>query len=272
MSHLLGHVSAWCCRRQAAGSAATDRLRAAAVRYHDTEAAAARRRVSTTRARPRTPMGLNIFGRLMPREEAFTQLFCDQTRCIVQGAHELLDMVDGKGPVDAHVAAIRHIEGEADGVARKVFLAANRTFNAPIDREDIIDLANRLDDAVDLIEDTAKAIQRYALTEFPGEMRAIADAAARSADVLHKVMPLLDEITPQHKTIFELCEEVGHIEEEADQCFDTGLALLRAQLRAGQVDTVGYMDRKEIYELLEDVVDRCDDIANEVQAITAKHV
>lgn len=217
-------------------------------------------------------MGLNIFGRLMPREEAFTKLFCEQTRCIVEAAHELLDLVDGKGPLDAHVAAIRQIESQADGVARKVFLAANRTFNAPIDREDIIDLANRLDDAVDLIEDTAKAIQRYALAELPGEMRAIADAAARSADVLHQVMPLLDAITPQHRKIFELCEQVGHIEEQADQRFDTGLALLRAQLRAGQVDTVAYIDRKEIYELLEDVVDTCDDIANVVQAITAKHV
>lgn len=217
-------------------------------------------------------MALNIFGRLMPREEGFTGLFCEQTRCIVHGAHELLDMMDGKGPADAHVAAIRAIESEADGVARKVFLAANRTFNAPIDREDIIDLANRLDDAVDLIEDTAKAIQRYALGEFPGEMRAIADAAVRSADSLHRVMPLLDAITPRHREIFELCEAVGHIEEEADQCFDTGLALLRAQLRAGQVDTIGYIDRKEVYELLEDVVDKCDDIANVVQAITAKHV
>jgi hypothetical protein len=122
------------------------------------------------------------------------------------------------------------------------------------------------------VEDTAKAIQRYTLSEFPGEMRAIADAAARSADVLHQVMPLLDEITPKHRTIFELCEQVGQIEEQADQCFDTGLALLRAQLRAGQVDTVAYIDRKEIYELLEDVVDKCDDIANAVQAITAKHV
>src|SRR6185437_8925456 len=136
---------------------------------------------------------------------------------------------------DMHVAAIRQIEHDADAVARKVFLAANRTFNAPIDREDIIDLANRMDDAVD---------------EFPGEMRAIAHAGARAADVLHRVMPLLDAITEQHRTIFQLCEEVGHIEEEADQCFDTGLALLRAQLRAGQVDTVGYIDRKEIYELL----------------------
>jgi predicted phosphate transport protein (TIGR00153 family) len=217
-------------------------------------------------------MPLNVFARLMPREEAFTALFCEQTRCIVRAAHELLDLIDHKGPAEAHVSAIRAIEVTADGVARKVFLAANRVFNAPIDREDIIDLANRLDDAVDMIEDTAKAIQRYELTDFPSEMRAIADAGARSADVLHQVMPLLDRITPQHREIFRLCEQVGHIEEEADQRFDAGLAQLRVQLRAKALDTIGYIDRKEIYELLEDVADKCDDIANTVQAITAKHV
>jgi predicted phosphate transport protein (TIGR00153 family) len=217
-------------------------------------------------------MPLNLFSRLMPREEAFTGLFCEQTQCIVRGAQELLDMVDGKGSPDAHVSAIRGIETAADAVARKVFIAANRTFNAPIDREDIIDLANRLDDAVDLIEDTAKAIQRYAVRQFPDEMRAIADAVVRSADVLHKVMPLLDSITPEHRAIFGLCEQVGHIEEEADQSFDAGLSRLRADLRANAIDTIAYIDRKEVYELLEDVVDACDDIANAVQAITAKHV
>ena len=217
-------------------------------------------------------MALNVFGRLMPPEASFTKLFCEQAACILEAAQALRTMIVDDADAGRLVAEIRTIEATADAVARKVFVAANRTFNAPIDREDIIDLANRMDDAVDLIEDTAKAIQRYALGEFPGEMRAIAHAGARAADVLHRVMPLLDAITEQHRTIFQLCEEVGHIEEEADQCFDTGLALLRAQLRAGQVDTVGYIDRKEIYELLEDGVDKCDDISNAVQAITAKHV
>ena len=217
-------------------------------------------------------MALNVFARLMPREEPFTALFCEQTECIVRAAHELMDLVDRKGAADAHLTAIRGIETTADGVARKVFIAANRVFNAPIDREDIIDLANRLDDAVDLIEDTAKAIQRYELTDFPQQMRAIADAGARSADVLHQVMPLLDEITPRHRDIFALCEKIGHIEEEADQSFDSGLAQLRSQLRAKAIDTIGYIDRKEIYELLEGIADKYDDIANAVQAITAKHV
>ena len=217
-------------------------------------------------------MGLNLFSRLMPREEAFTPLFCAQTQCIVDGTRELRALVEGQGDASAHVTTIRGVEVAADAVARKIFLAANRVFNAPIDREDIIDLANRLDDAVDMIEDTAKAIQRYELTAFPPQMRAIAHAAGRAAEVLHEVMPLLDSITDRHKDIAALCQQVGQIEEDADQAFDAGLALLRTELRNSTVDTIGYIDRKEVYELLEDLVDSCDDVANAVQAITAKHV
>ena len=216
-------------------------------------------------------MPLNLFARLMPREEAFTPLFCEQTRCIVEAARELLDMLEGRGAHEAHVAAIRAIEHAADAAARKVFMAANRTFNAPIDREDIVELANHLDDAVDMIEDTAKAIQRYGVTVFSDDVRGIADAIVRSAVVLHRMMPLLDRITPEYRTILALCEDIGHIEEEADQRFDACLVALRAELRDGRLDTLGYIDRKEIYEQLEDVVDRCDDVANTVQAITAKH-
>jgi len=85
-------------------------------------------------------------------------------------------------------------------------------------------------------------------------------------------MPLLDSITKDHKTITALCEQVGEIEGRADASFDLGLTRLRAHLRSGEVDTIGYIDRKELYELIENVVDKCDDVANAVQSITAKHV
>lgn len=200
-------------------------------------------------------MTLNLFRHLMPQEESFTTLFCEQTRCIVAAAQELRRMINAGGSNDIHVATIRALETEADGVAKKVFVAANRTFNAPIDREDILALAHDLDDAVDLIEDTAKGIQRYEVREFPAEMRAMADAVVQSAGVLQEVMPLLDAITREHKTIFALCERIGRIEGEADDCFDAGLSRLRVQLRAGEIDTIAYIDRKELYELLEEVVD-----------------
>jgi len=217
-------------------------------------------------------MALNVFGRLMPPEASFTKLFCEQAACIVEAAHALRTMIVDDADAGRLVAEIRAIEATADSVARKVFVAANRTFNAPIDREDIITLAHVLDDAVDLIEDTAKGIARYEVRQLAPEMRAMADAVVECAERLRKVMPYLDSLTRDHRTIFAICEEIGLIEGRADESFDQGLTNLRAQVRAGEVDTIGYIDRKEIYELVENVVDKCDDIANSIQSITAKHV
>ena len=217
-------------------------------------------------------MAFNLFKRLMPHEEAFTPLFCEQAECIARAADELRRMINDGAAGSKHVAAIRDIEVAADAVARRVFIAANRTFNAPIDREDILALGHVLDDCVDLIEDTAKEIQRYGIVEFEPEMRTMADAVVEAAAVLTKVMPYLDSVGKDHRTITALCEEVGKIEGQADVAFDQGLTRLRAQLKSGEIDTLGYVDRKEIYEIVEDVVDKCDDVANAIQTITAKHV
>jgi uncharacterized protein Yka (UPF0111/DUF47 family) len=217
-------------------------------------------------------MALNLFGRLMPVEEPFTVLFCEQASHILDAAKELRTMIVDDVDIAAHVASIREIETKADVAARKVFMAANRTFNAPIDREDILHLAHELDDAVDLIEDTAKGIARYDVHQMPVEMHEMANAIVESAERLRKVMPYLDSVTRDYRQIFAICEEIGQIEGRADDSFDHGLTRLRAQVRDHEIDTLAYLDRKELYELVENVVDKCDDIANAVQSITAKHV
>src|SRR3982751_2233158 len=137
-------------------------------------------------------MPFNLFKRLMPHEEAFTPLFCEQAQCIARAADELKQMIGNGAAASRHVAAIRKIEVAADAVARRVFIAANRTFNAPIDREDILALGHNLDDVVDLIEDAAKLIQRYDVHDFPEPMRSMADAAVEASGVLVNVMPHLD--------------------------------------------------------------------------------
>ena len=217
-------------------------------------------------------MALNLFRFLMPADQSFTALFCEQAKAIAAAGEELRRLIEGEGAVEEHVAEINAIETRADSVARRIFLAANRTFNAPIDREDIITLGHDLDDVVDLIEDAAKAIQRYQVRDFPAEMRRMTDAIVRSAAALEEAIPLLDAITREYRTILELCERVARIEGEADECFDFGLTRLREQLRRGEIDTIAYLDRKELLELLEAVVDKCDDVANAIETITAKHV
>jgi uncharacterized protein len=218
-------------------------------------------------------MPLNLFSRLMPPEKSFTTLFCEQADCMVDAALELRDMV-GKREVttDAHIASIRAIEKKADAVVREIFVSANRTFNAPIDREDILALAHEIDDVVDLIEDTAKGVQRYATATIAPDMQSMVDGIAESAELLKKAVPHLDAITRDYREIYALCQRVGQIEEKADEAYDTALSRIRNELRRGDLDTVAYLDQKELYEWIERVVDKCDDVANQIQQITAKHV
>src|SRR4029453_12579903 len=99
-----------------------------------------------------------------------------------------------------------------------------------------------------LNKDTAKETQRYGIVQFEPEMRTMADAVVEASAVLRKLMPYLDSVGKDHKTIIALCEEVGAIEGRADTSFDQGLTRLRAELKSGKIDTLGYIDRKEIYE------------------------
>jgi hypothetical protein len=218
-------------------------------------------------------MALNLFSRLMPPEKSFTGLFCEQANCIVAAAQELRDMVgERRVAIEAHIASIRAIETKADAIAREIFVSANRTFNAPIDREDILALAHELDDVVDLIEDTAKGIQRYRVERCPAEMQSMASAVVESAELLKKAMPHLDSITRDYREIYATCQRIGQIEEQADESFDAALSRIRADLGGGRLDAIGYLDQKELFEWIERVVDKCDDVANQIQTITAKHV
>lgn len=218
-------------------------------------------------------MAFNLFGSLMPKEDSFIELFQEQARMISSAARAFQAIVhDGGTDIEAKLAALGRIEEEADAAARRIFIAGNRTFNAPLDRENILQLAHELDDVVDLIEDTAKQIRLFEMHGFCDGMRSMADAIVRSAGEVERLLPLLAEITKQHRSITRICQAIGRIEEEADAAFDAGLIQLRAQLRRGETDTVGYLDQKEIYEGLEAVMDKFDDVANVVQTITAKHV
>ncbi len=216
-------------------------------------------------------MGLNLFNLVMPKQEAFVGLFRDHCAKTCEAAEALRRLVVELGSTSLEVAAIRKLENEADQVARRIFIAANRTFNAPIDREDILSLTHELDDVIDFIEDAAKAIERYGMREFPDEMRAMVETIRGAVAIVRDALTMLDSLTRDGPRILALCERIGQIEGEADEYFDAGLTRLRVKLRSGEIDIPSYLDQKEVYEQLEAVVDKCDDVANVIETITIKH-
>lgn len=211
------------------------------------------------------------FRRLMPREERFFDLFARHSLCVCAAAEELRAMLEGGEAVMHHYPAVLLREDEADAVTREVVQAVRRTFVTPFDRGDIQGLIGRMDDAVDEMKKTAKAIALFEMREFSDDMRAMGDAIHRCSGLLREVVPLLSAISRNVSTINLLCEQIRQIEGEADDIHDSGTtALFRRSRDSG--DAMGYIAENAVFDHLERVVDSFDDIANEIESIVVEHV
>ena len=126
---------------------------------------------------------LRFFQALMPREEKFFALFDRHARILVEGALALRDLLEGGTGVPEACRRIVVHENDADAIAREVLIRVRRTFITPFDRSDIIGLIGLLDDAIDQMQKTAKAITLFQVREFQPHMRQMGDIILRSAEL-----------------------------------------------------------------------------------------
>ena len=206
---------------------------------------------------------------IMPREEPFVAYFSSHARCLVNAANALQELMKSDAVSQPlAVAKICSIEGEADGIARDVLIALHRAFMTPFDRSGIHALITAQDDAVDLIEDVTQRAIIYSITEFSPAMQELANLIAQCADLLIRAIPLLVDVSRNAEKIISICEQVGRIEGEADDVLRQALSNLFIE----KPDAITLIARKEIYELLEAVTDRCDDVADLIEGIVLDHV
>ncbi|MEI8393588.1 MAG: DUF47 family protein [Rhodospirillaceae bacterium] len=213
-------------------------------------------------------MLLRIFHALMPKEERFIDYFCSHSEKIVGAAEALHQMTAGGGDTETFCHIIYTFEGAADVIARKTLLAIHRTFITPFDRSDIHGLITAMDDTIDLIEETAQRIELYEITEFAEEMKEMAESALKCAEIIRNTMPLLAAVNKNSQQINELCVAVSKLEGQADRKLRQGISKL---MKSGD-DILFIITRKEIYELLESVIDRCEDVMDAIQGIVIEHV
>ncbi len=212
---------------------------------------------------------LSWFQALMPREERFFDLFDRHAETLVAGAHALRALLDGGAGVIRYSQEIRRQEHEADAITRDVLLAVRRTFITPFDRGDIRDLITAMDDAIDEMHQTAKAVLLYETQEFDPSMRRMGDIIIQAAELTHASIPLLRTMRQNVATLSSFGEEISRIEEEADGIHDQGLKeLLRAHR---QSDAMAFIVGAELYGHLERVVDSFEDVANRVTGIVIEH-
>ncbi|MCP5412356.1 MAG: DUF47 domain-containing protein [Alphaproteobacteria bacterium] len=213
---------------------------------------------------------LRYFQALMPREEKFFDLFNRHARILVEGAIALRDLLEGGEGVQQACARIVTHENEADAIAREVLLGVRRSFITPFDRGDIKELIGLLDDSIDQMQKTAKAITLFEVDRFELSMRQMADIILRCAELTVEAVELLGTMRENSGRINAIAEEITRLEEQADELNDAGIKALYLAHKNG--DAMGYIVGSEIFRHLEKVVDRFEDVANRISGIVIEQV
>jgi predicted phosphate transport protein (TIGR00153 family) len=212
---------------------------------------------------------LNWFKAMMPKEERFFDMFTAHAETLVGGADAMSSMFAMTEPIPECCRRITDFEHTADAITRSVLLAVRRTFITPFDRSAITDLISAMDDAIDEMQQTSKAITLYELTSFEPQMRDMSALAAQAARLVLEAMPLLRSVGKNGARLDKITERIVHIEGEADDLHETGLkALFQAH---GKERPMTFFIGSEVYTHLEKVLDRLEDVANEIQGIVIDH-
>jgi len=201
--------------------------------------------------------------RLMPREERFFDLFEEQGRNIVEAANRLREMIFDFSDAPAKAHAVKELEHAGDVLTHDVVRKINTTFVTPFDREDVYALASRLDDVLDLIEAAADRLVLYRIKEPTSGARAFGEVIVRTAAATREAVACLRTSSP---TYHQYAVEVNRLENEADRLLKELIAALFAEI----ADPVDIIKWKEIYETLEEVTDRCEDVVNVIEGIMLK--
>jgi len=212
-------------------------------------------------------MFLRAFRSLMPRDERFIERFCAHSRLIVPAAEAFRALMSGDGKSQQHVAEINRLEEEADAVTRETVRAIHRTLVTPFDRSQVLDLITALDDTVDLMKDTGGRVLRYGV-QFTPEMQGMADCAVRASIAIRDAMPLLGAIDRSAEKLSAMSIAVRAIEGEADALLDRGLR----ELFAGDTSPGHKLTVERVYDLIEAVVDRCEDVTDVIDGIVVEQV
>lgn len=207
---------------------------------------------------------------ILPKEEKFFDLFEAHAAKAQEAALSLRAIVDGGPAVLDNCLKLSRQEEEADHISFEVMQAIRRSFITPFDRTDIKALSSALDDAIDQMNKTGKTVMLYDIKSFEPNMRAMADQAIMLAKLTAEALPLMRNIVKNSAKLHTLTGEITKIEEQSDQLNDEGLrALYHGRVKD---DPLAFVIGSELYEHLEKVCDRFEDVAHVMSDIVIEHV
>jgi len=209
------------------------------------------------------------FQRLLPQQGNFFDSFEAHATTLVAGADALARLLQGGSGKAEHIREIEEREHDADAITREVLQTVRRTFLTPFDRGAITDLIASMDDAIDEMQSTANAVDLYEIAEFEPEMRDMAAMIVDAARLTAEAIPLLRRVADNGHRLHELTERIVRIEGHADEIHAAGLKRIFKQV--GKKDPLQFFVKQEMFKRLERVVDRFEDVANEIDGLVIDH-
>ena len=213
-----------------------------------------------------------FFAKLLPREGNFFELFNEHGGQIVVGAHAFMRMIENYDNLELrekYAAEVDRAEHHADRVTAEVNRMLHRTFITPIHREQIHGLINAMDDILALLQDSSETLHLYDVRSIPEDVLRLGELSARCCERVQYAVSLLPKISEPAtaEAAIKTCEEIDTLESDADHVMRSAMSRLFRE----QEDVRELIKLKAIYEQLESISDRCEDVANLIEGIVLEN-
>jgi predicted phosphate transport protein (TIGR00153 family) len=213
-----------------------------------------------------------LFAKLLPREGNFFALFDAHAAHITEGSRAFMAMVRNYADPalrERHASEVDAAERAADKITAEVNRLLHKTFITPIDREQIHSLINAMDDILDLVQDATETMTLYDVRTVSDEVLRLAELSARCCERVQHAVSLLPRISRHEvgEAAIKTCEEIDKLESDADRVMRAAMSALFRE----QPDVRELIKLKTIYELLESISDRCEDVANLIEGIVLEN-
>ena len=213
-----------------------------------------------------------LFSKLLPREGNFFEMFDQHANRIVEAAHAFSMMVANYSDVEKrnlHHREVDEAERAADRITHEVSRVLHKTFITPIDRDQIHQLINTMDDVADLIQDSAETMVLYDVHHMTDDIVRLTDLSVKCCERLKSAVGLIGHVRDAATAAAALktCEEIDRLESDADHVMRSAMSRLFRK----EPDVRELIKLKAVYELLETITDRCEDAANLIEGIVLEN-
>ena len=213
-----------------------------------------------------------LFGKLLPREGNFFELFNEHGNKIAEGAQAFIQMLRNySDPAlrEKYAAEVDAAERQADKVTAEVSRLLHKTFITPIDREQIHSLINAMDDILDLLQDSSETMSLYDVKALTDEVLRLAELSVKCCERVQHAVSLLPRLSDHEvaEAAIKTCEEIDRLESDADRVMRSAMSKLFRE----QPDVRELIKLKAVYEQLESISDRCEDVANLIEGVVLEH-